>query len=191
MARVTRSDPMPGWRTCQRPRIYDPEHGPNGARDEDCPSYESQPCEIVKETVEWTFHDDKSDGVAGMDHNAISRSTERYLPADGNWECPDCGHPMSDFNVIPRPTYRHLSDSHPDELRRRTLRQDKQAETQLSLQERQTAALEALAAQGQEARRITELEAQLAALTARLSHADGEDEESPAETRPARQKARS
>jgi LmbE family N-acetylglucosaminyl deacetylase len=164
MARVITSEPFAGYRTCSRPRVFDPEHGELGARDEDCPGYESEPCQIVREEVQFTFRDNGSDGAPGMDHEGIERSTVRFMPADGDWECPHCAHPMASFSPEARGEYVHLSEQHPDELRRRSLKQDKRAEEQLSIAERQAKALEALAGQAAESARVAALEAELAEL---------------------------
>lgn len=171
MARVITSEPFDGWRTCGRPRIADPEHGELGALDEDCPSYESQPCLIVREEVQFTFGELNNGATTPQEQmvaDVAERSSVRYLPADGEWGCPDCGHPMSAFTPEPRATYRTMSGQSPDEMRRMTLKQDRQAEESLSFAERQAKALEALVSQGQEAARLEALEAELAELRAML-----------------------
>lgn len=174
--RVITSDPMPGYRTCGRPTIADQDYGDTVLPD-DCPSYlESAPALIVREEVQYTFRDGGSDGSPGMDHDSIERSVIRYLPADGDWTCPDCGFEMSAFTLEPRPTYRHVSDQNPEELRRRTLRQ---AEKTLDVQTRQALALEALAAGQQPTAQLDALRAEIADLRAQLANGNGHDPEAP------------
>jgi hypothetical protein len=200
MARVVRSDPMPGFRTCARPRVADVEDGALGALEEDCPGYESEPCEVVREEVLYTFRDAGSDGSPGIDHDSVYKSTVRIIPVDfedaAAWACPFCQHPVASFSLEARPQYRALSEQHPDTLRKRSLKQDRQADTALTLQERQATALEALVSQGQESARIAALEAELAEMRALMAQKSTETDVAPESVpddgpaRPKRERAR-
>lgn len=142
MARVVTTE-VDGFRTCARPRIVDSASwGDDTVLLEDCPGYDSEPCRLVREEVVFTFADCGAQATPGFDIGQVERSTVRYLPADGDWSCPHCGFETSAFSLEPRTKYMQRSEQHPDELRRRSLRQDKREVEQLTLAERQAAALE-------------------------------------------------
>ena len=166
--RVERTE-LDGWRTCARPRVLDDTSWPDSdVMLEDCKGYTSEPCRVVRETVMWTFADGGAQPGAQLDVNHVEKSTVRYLPADGDWGCPHCGWETCTFSVEPRRAYRRLSDQDPDTLRRRTLRQDRQAEQTLAVEERQAAALERLVEQGDQSAKVAQLESLVARLMERM-----------------------
>jgi hypothetical protein len=178
---------LTGWKTCGRPRVIDDASWSTGTvLETDCPHYiESQPVECIEETVSWTYRDQGSPPVPGMDVDKVERSTIRLVPADGNWACEACGFEQSSFSYEPRRAYAQLSEQHPDELRRRSMRQEKREHEQVDAATRQAAALEALAEQGREANRVAKLEEELAQLKALLAEqANGHDDEPAPRARP-------
>jgi hypothetical protein len=136
-----------GWLTCAADRV---ELG-------DCPGYESQPIELVEETITRLYgdeHQDWSDPYARAESNSFT-----YLHSlDG--ERPTCEHcgSAATLSLAPRPVYRRYADKGPDELvRARSLERAQARRDQLQLQmlerqveadERSAAGLEQLAQQG-------------------------------------------
>jgi hypothetical protein len=148
MARVIEEE-MDGYRTCGRPRIRDDAFQAEGTvLLTDCPSYVvSRPCRVVRERVQYTFADNGADNQESrlvMDVEKVERESVRYLPAGGDWSCPDCGFEMCSFGVEPRMDYRNVSSDDPDELRKRSLRQESRDEKQIEASERSAVALEKL-----------------------------------------------
>jgi hypothetical protein len=186
VARVTTRE-VSGFKTCGRPRVVD---SASWADDvvltDDCAHYiESQPCELIEETVEWTFVDNGADpATPGFDAHKVERSTTHLKPADGNRACDACGFEESNFSLTPRMRYMSRSEQSQDELRRRSMQADRRQAEQVSAAERQAAALEALARQGEENGRVAQLERELAELRELLAaQANGHDDE-PAPARP-------
>jgi hypothetical protein len=98
-----------GWRTCGADRTMS---------DTDCPGYESEPCDVVRETITRTFGDrnrGQGAGATGLDP----------------FTCPHCGAPAN-FTLEPRPSYRRLSPTHPDELVRRARGERQRAEQSMT-----------------------------------------------------------
>lgn len=155
---------LDGYRTCGRPRVVDSASwSDDTVLMDDCPGYvESEPVRILREEVILTFADNGASPTPGFDVNQVERSTVRYLPADGDWSCPHCGFDTSNFSPEPRTRFAQLSEQHPDELRRRSMRGEQREEKALSIEERQAAALEKLAAQAEENGRVAALEAEIA-----------------------------
>lgn len=181
MARVTER-PVAGFKTCGRPRIVDSASwSDDTVLTDDCPHYlESQPCELIEETVAWSFRDLGADAVAGLDVDKIERSTTHLRPADGDRSCAACRFPESNFSLQPRARYLSRSEQSQDELRRRSLRGEQRDERALTIEERQAAALEALAAQGAENGRVAALEAELAEVKAVLARQSKAKAKAPA-----------
>ena len=124
-----------------------------------------------------------------MNVGLVERERVSYLPLNPedpeSWRCESCGFEMCSFSPTPKPTYRRVSEQDPNELRRSSLRQDRQAEAAIALQKRQTAAPERLAEHSMDAHRIATLEAQIEALTARLEAQNvHESDEAPEPPRP-------
>ena len=116
-----------GWRTCGADRTMS---------DTDCPGYESEPCDVVRETITRTFGDrnrGQGAGATGLDPfaNAESDSLVYVRPVNGDYTCPHCGAPAN-FTLEPRPSYRRLSPTHPDELVRRARGERQRAEQSMT-----------------------------------------------------------
>jgi hypothetical protein len=120
--RIITSDPQPGYRTCQRPRLEDPDW-PGVALPEDCPVYvSSEPVDVVTVERIFTF----ADGGATMTPGGVmpdmpERSIIEVRPADGvSPECPACGWETCSFSLAPRVKYPKMhAHGGPDELVRR------------------------------------------------------------------------
>jgi len=193
VARVTTRE-VSGFKTCGRPRIIDAASWSNNTvlADHDCPVYEeSVPYECIEETTHWTFRDQGSEPVAGLDVDKVERTSIRLVPADGDWSCPGCDFEMTNLSYEPRRAYAMLSEQHPDELRRRSLRSEKRETEHVDAATRQAAALEAIAEQGRESSRVAELEAELAEIKALLAaQTNGHDDDEAPAPRTPRAKAR-
>ena len=138
MPLITRTE-VDGYITCGRDRVAAATAGKG-----ECPGYQSEPTRLVVEEIARTFadeHGDESDPYA-----RLTSSSRSYLhTVDGEpATCRHCGSPAN-LSLEPRPQYARLSDSGPDALVERANR-DERERAALSVDERQAAALEKLAA---------------------------------------------
>lgn len=143
--RVT-TEPVTGYAHCAQ----------LSAPGERCEGYEQAEVPALRETTEF-FYSDGWGGLGASDpyDAAVANLTERTVirivfAVEADRPCPSCGSPREISDQL-RPQYDRLSDSPPDELLKRQRKQTEAAISAASAAERQAAALEALAAQGERA----------------------------------------